>query len=210
MLQDDRKLIATQARQRIARADGIGEQLADLLQQLVADRMTAGVVHQLELVDVDIQHRMLAAILRGLLQHPAQARFELAAIHETRQRIMRRVVVNLAGGLTQLLHRPPAFQRRSGRLCQLPRISSCSALSLRGDAIDHTQRADAASRQPDGSGRRHKIGFRGDPTTNGLSMKRSSRARVLNLQHILLEDGVGTERRIPGRLRDTGQARCWP
>ncbi|EXI74087.1 MAG: hypothetical protein AW07_02225 [Candidatus Accumulibacter sp. SK-11] len=59
------KFIATDACQRIALAEGTGEQRIDLFQQLVACGMPGGVVDYLELVEIDVaQHVPGALVLR--------------------------------------------------------------------------------------------------------------------------------------------------
>ena len=54
VLQDDREFVAPQAGQRVARTHGFAQQLGHLLQKLVAHRVAAGIINELELVQVDI------------------------------------------------------------------------------------------------------------------------------------------------------------
>ena len=54
MLQDDCEFVAPQAGQSVARTHGFAQQLGHLLQKLVAHRMPAGVVYELELVEVNV------------------------------------------------------------------------------------------------------------------------------------------------------------
>ena len=61
VLQQHAELVAAQARERVAAAHARLQHAGDLLQQLVAGRMAAGVVDHLELVEVEVQQRMSAA-----------------------------------------------------------------------------------------------------------------------------------------------------
>ena len=60
-LQQDAELIPAQARQRVAAAHPRLQHPGDLLQQLIAGRMSAGIVDQLELIQIQIQQRMADA-----------------------------------------------------------------------------------------------------------------------------------------------------
>ena len=58
------------------------------LQQLVADRMTKGIVHGLEVLEVDAVDRDRNAALRPLSQRVDKARLETRPVGELRQRIV--------------------------------------------------------------------------------------------------------------------------
>ena len=96
VFQNDAELVATQARQRVAVAHRGRQQFGHLLQQLVAHRMPAGIVDQFELVEVDIHQGVRAVILVRFLQGAAQPGFELGAVDEPGQRIVRGPETHLA------------------------------------------------------------------------------------------------------------------
>jgi len=80
---------AAQPRQQIAGPHGIAEQACDLLQQLVAGGMAAGVVDDLELVEVDVHECVHGLAVRGVRQGLAQPGLELLAVVQAGQRIVR-------------------------------------------------------------------------------------------------------------------------
>ena len=73
VLEQHAELVAAQARQRVAFAQPRPQHDADLAQQLVAGRVAAGVVDELELVEIEIEHRVVAAVARAARQRACAA-----------------------------------------------------------------------------------------------------------------------------------------
>ena len=61
-----------------------------LPQQLVAGRVAAGVVDDLELVEIEIQHGVVRVAVAVVGQDPLQPVLELAPVDEPRQRVVAR------------------------------------------------------------------------------------------------------------------------
>src|SRR6185295_19349464 len=101
-LEQDSKLVATEARQRVTPADLGLQQRADLSQQHVTRGMAAGVVDDLELVDVEVAQRVTRLAGLGTLQGALDAALELTAVHETGQQVVRSVVREAAVELAAL------------------------------------------------------------------------------------------------------------
>ena len=95
-LQQHAELVAAQTRQRVARSHAVAQQLADLQQQPISGRVAAGIVDQLELVQIEIEQRMAGALLARTLQHLLQAPVELAAVEQTGQQIVTGAPAHLA------------------------------------------------------------------------------------------------------------------
>ena len=94
--QHERELLAAHAAQHVGGAQVQGDELGELAQQLVARRVAVGVVHALEVVQIDHQHGGGAAFLPELLQ-PVRALFEEgAAAKHAGQRVVACGVVQLA------------------------------------------------------------------------------------------------------------------
>ena len=73
VFKDDCEFVTPQASKGVERADRVPQQLADLLQQLVPDGVTTRIVDQLELVQIDIQQRMVAVVLLRMAQSSEQS-----------------------------------------------------------------------------------------------------------------------------------------
>ena len=104
VLQDDGELVSAQPRQRVAVAYRLAQQLGHLLQKLVAHRMAAGVVDELELVEVDVQQRVMACIFVRLRQHALQPDLELGAVDQAGHRVVGGAVAHFAGQPPLLAH----------------------------------------------------------------------------------------------------------
>ena len=89
MFQQDRELVATQARHHIAAAHRVAQHGGHLLQQPVAGGVPAGVVDQLEAIEVDVHQRMLGAFFACRAPHASQPRIELCPVDQPGQRIVR-------------------------------------------------------------------------------------------------------------------------
>ncbi len=91
------EFVATEARHHVVGTHALLQQLGELAQQLVAGDVTAAVVDGLEPVQVDEQHRALGTGDLAHLERALQADLELAAVGESRERIVARVVGQLLG-----------------------------------------------------------------------------------------------------------------
>ena len=97
VFQQHRELVAAQARHAVAVADRGAQDAGDLAQQLIARRMAAGVVDDLEVIQIQIQQRVRHRLSARPHQSGVEPPLELAARDEAGERIVAR--------LTQLLAR---------------------------------------------------------------------------------------------------------
>ena len=99
------ELVAAQAREDVAARNLRLQDVAQLAKQQVAGAVAAGVVHDLELVEIHVQQR---GALLGILLHDFQRRgqpfLELAPVDQAGQRIVAREVRELAVQLPLLAH----------------------------------------------------------------------------------------------------------
>ena len=91
-LEQDPELIAAQAREGIAPAHLRLEQRADLPEQRVARAVAAGVVDDLELVEIEAAERVGGLARLGALQRPLHAVLELAPVDEAGEHVVARVI----------------------------------------------------------------------------------------------------------------------
>ena len=91
------ELVTAEAPDRVAVAHRVAQQLGDLAQHAVPGEVTAGVVDELEAIEVEITQHVLAIAAVAALDRLRQAPLELAAIDETGERVVRRLVRHLAG-----------------------------------------------------------------------------------------------------------------
>ncbi|MNZ54776.1 hypothetical protein D3C78_726880 [compost metagenome] len=115
VFQQDAELVAAKARQGVAFAQPRLQQRADVPQQFVPRRVAAGVVDQLELVQIE-EHQGMATRMAGqVVQRLFQAIFELATVGKAGQGIVGRLprqigdVLPLLGHVMQHQHRPADF-----------------------------------------------------------------------------------------------------
>ena len=92
VFQQSPELVAAKSGQRVALAQAALQDGADLAHQLVASSMAAGIVHHLELVEVQIHQRVMALQLGGTFQRQTETMLELGAIDQAGQRIMARLI----------------------------------------------------------------------------------------------------------------------
>ena len=71
VLEEHAELVTPQAGERVALAQALEQHGADLAHELVAGGVTAGVIDDLELVQVEIHHRVVPAELCGTLEREA-------------------------------------------------------------------------------------------------------------------------------------------
>ena len=89
VLQQHAEFVAAEPRQRIAAADLSGEQRGKLLEQFVAGDVARGIVDDLELVEVEKQHRVPVVEVLRRLQRVFEAVLEVGTVGETGQRVAR-------------------------------------------------------------------------------------------------------------------------
>ena len=89
----DSKFIATRPREDIVAAKNSLQLGGHVAQQLIPGQMPAGVVDDLEAVQVEITQTMAATLVLGLFQAGFQAPFELTAIQQAGDRVVGRLVV---------------------------------------------------------------------------------------------------------------------
>ncbi len=100
--QQHAELVAAEPRDRVRVAHRFAQQLGDFAQHAVAGEMTAGVVDDLEAIEIEVtQHVRGLAAARGF-RRLVEAVLELAPVHEARQRIVRRLVRHLSMQAAQL------------------------------------------------------------------------------------------------------------
>ena len=100
--QQDRELIPAQPGHRVALADAAHEPAGHDPDQRVAGRMAEGVVHLLELVEVDQKHGRMAGVTLGQGQRPAEPVAKEKPVGQAGQRVMVREPADLLLGLDLL------------------------------------------------------------------------------------------------------------
>ena len=133
VLEQHAELVATQARDGVRRAYARLQKAGDVTDQAVAGGMPAGVVDELELVEVDIEQRVACAVapcgLHGLMQPVV----EFATVDEPGERIVTRLVGERAlqaaflGDVVKHDHRTDdladAIANRRGRILDRQRLA---------------------------------------------------------------------------------------
>mmetsp|Transcript_59389 Transcript_59389/g.140279 ORF Transcript_59389/g.140279 Transcript_59389/m.140279 type:complete len:1259 (-) Transcript_59389:615-4391(-) len=102
--QQHREFIAAEPCDRVGSPYRLLQQAADLLEQFIAHAVAAGVIDELELVQVDVEQRMLVLELARMGQQAAQPRFELDPVDQPGQRIVAGAVGDFAGQAPLLGH----------------------------------------------------------------------------------------------------------
>src|ERR1019366_9466963 len=96
-LEQDAEFVAPQARQGVAAAHSRLQYTGNLLQQLIARRMTTGIVDQFELIQIKVQQSVPAVgVLANAIDRRSESIFEFAPIDEAGQRVMAGLVVQRA------------------------------------------------------------------------------------------------------------------
>ena len=99
---EERELVAAEARDGVALAHVLLDPLGDLAQQLVADGMSERVVDDLEAVEVEEEHGELLVVAVGLGHRERQAVAEEEAVRQVGQRIVEGEVLDLLLGALPL------------------------------------------------------------------------------------------------------------
>ena len=92
VVEHDRELVATQARDQIARADDRADPLRDVPEQLVTDGVAEAVVHFLEAVEVEQPERERVRRRGPLAELERQRPVQLRAVRETGEGVVQRLV----------------------------------------------------------------------------------------------------------------------
>ena len=98
------EFVATEARQHIAAADVPAHGVGDFAKQLVAGDVPAGIVDDLELVEIEKQQRMVAVVFVGTHQQLFCSLFERMATGKAGQIVMIRAVRQFGGRLLRAHH----------------------------------------------------------------------------------------------------------
>ncbi len=95
VLHQDSELVAAEARERVPLADLIAEDHGELAQELIPRLMPAGVVDHLELIQVHVAQRVLAAVPARGVDHALEPPLEVAPVDQPGQGVVRRLVGQL-------------------------------------------------------------------------------------------------------------------
>ena len=104
VLQQHRKFVTTQPGQRITPTDFAFQQGAQLTQQRIARVVAAGIVHDAELVQIQMEQCVTALPRMSRLQGTFQALLELASVRQAGQHVMAGVVGQASLQLTRFGH----------------------------------------------------------------------------------------------------------
>ena len=102
--QQDAEFVAAEARDRVGVAHRLADERRDLAQHVVAREMAARVVDGLEAVEVEVAHHVDLAAGPRNFERLAEAALELAAVDESGQCVVTRLVGHLLGQPAQLAH----------------------------------------------------------------------------------------------------------
>src|SRR5437868_5414269 len=96
------ELVAPQAPHRVAVAHRVAQELRDLAQHAVPGDVAAGVVDELEAVQVEIAQHVLPIAPVAAVDRLLETPLELAAVDQSRERIVSRLVRHLPGETAEL------------------------------------------------------------------------------------------------------------
>ena len=99
---DDAELVAAEARDRVARAQHLGEPPGQQAQQLVAGAVAERVVDELEAVEVEEQHGDRRPAARAVVERQREAVHEQRAVRQAGQRVVQRLAAHLLLGAAAL------------------------------------------------------------------------------------------------------------
>ncbi len=99
MLEQHRELVAAESGQRVASPELAAEHARELAEQGVARDVAAGIVHGLEAVQIQVAEPVGRARFAGACDHAAQAALELEPVDQPGERVVGRLVRQLAGQL---------------------------------------------------------------------------------------------------------------
>ena len=90
--QEAGEFVTAEARKRRAFRQGSLDRLRQLAQHVVAGQMPAGIVDQLELIEIQVQHCMVPV---GVVQRGVDAIIEFVAVYQAGQDVVARAVIHL-------------------------------------------------------------------------------------------------------------------
>ena len=102
VVQQQPELVAAESRQRVVAAHAALQKLRELSQQLVARDVAAGIVDDLELIEIEVAHRVARAGRLRRIERALQADLELAAVDQAGERVVARFVRELPRQLVRL------------------------------------------------------------------------------------------------------------
>src|SRR6266446_113232 len=89
------EFVPAQAGKRISLAHLLFQQRAHLPKQLIAGGMSAGIVDDLELIEIEIHHYVLSPLIGGCVQSELETVFKLRAVSQIGELIVARMVGEL-------------------------------------------------------------------------------------------------------------------
>ena len=95
VVQQQPELVAAESCERVVAAHATLQELGELSQQLVARDVTARVVDDLELIEIEITHRVTRAGGLGRVERALQADLELATVDQAGERVVARFIRKL-------------------------------------------------------------------------------------------------------------------
>ena len=101
VVQQDAELVAPEARERVAGANLARERRRQLPQELIARDVAAGVVDELELIEIEVEHRVARIGCLRRLERTLQLQLEFAPVDEAGERVVARFVGELARQLVR-------------------------------------------------------------------------------------------------------------
>ena len=91
------EFVAAQTRKRISFAHLLLQQRAHLPQQLIAGCVPAGIVDDLELIEIQVHHHVLSPLVGGRVQGESEPVFKLGAVDQIGELIVARMIGELHG-----------------------------------------------------------------------------------------------------------------
>jgi hypothetical protein len=132
-LEQERELVAAQARHGVHRAHQLLEAVGELPQQPVSGRMTERVVDLLEAIEVQEHHRRRQADAARAVQRHAQAVEKQDAVGQARERILQRLLGQADLGVLALQRKPHGTPQQGRVQLGLDQVILGAGLD-RGDA----------------------------------------------------------------------------
>ena len=100
--EQDAELVAADARDRVGRAQRGLQPPRDVGEQAIAERVPEAVVHELEVIEVEVHHREADAVAPRVREAVHEAVAEEQAVRQAGQRVVVRAVLELLLGLLAL------------------------------------------------------------------------------------------------------------
>src|SRR5690606_6799102 len=120
VIEQDAKLVSAQASQQIAAAHAASKQRRQLAQQFIAGDMAAGVVDDLELIEIEIAQDAWISLVTARLQQQFETALEFGAVNQAGQGIMSSLIGQLAGEFPGCGHIPKREYRANQLTLRVP------------------------------------------------------------------------------------------